>query len=842
MGWIYGNTVVGENALSNGSASSYQYDKIFSNYYLAQLTEQSDGVFLGRKILIDYDQDLKETLIRVQHITIQVEQKDENGNIVHNGAGNPVYENVTGYFYWNSDNEYNYTMKDLVSLSSIDKNTIVYEEQSDETIFLICDSTLTLDQETSPATFLSVADIESENNEENNIKQSLKIIQEIYNNSNYKTNYEKNATIDKELLENSALADSTIWQKVSINNTLKYIKIAELNAKNPKIELLIKPPNPNGICSIPYINADNEDNYKLVMSAQPGFRINPHPYFPVEPYRPGVYTYIAGNKHEIDTSDKYDPDKQYYRDEQAVEIYCNYEPGKFYLNNNLNGQPFNLDNTSGSADSSTQYYIYGSDEGAYYTEYDNINGELKNPEYKPEVAIYYNKDGLNKETRSHVDVKNSIQFLQDGYSNYSYNIGEIYYELADINEEDFPSIDKTNLYYSLNDDGRYCEVTDNHTFNPLATYYYKRTINSQPDVNQLSICLPSIGNMVCEGWDKIYGRDRITGEVVYDPVDNDIKKDLINGDIENTDPNSIVGLLNYLRRKTKEIRGFSDDSIASKVAAIANSLNLKITTDENQNLETYERLDKTDKSHIIQNQIANSNLAIESLVDKIGLQPLSDDCYVVVPNVTEESFVPDLYYIKNGNSYDFASAYDDKTTYYTCRAKNIELNKSNSSTKNTIQGQLDDSFAAAQCRIDDIKNLAEIIGFEYTEDPSLTKSGDYTNTIYTETTTIQSQINSNDTDISKLIALLGVSRNNNDIPTTITSSEQAADESYPTKDVKGHLEKLYKAEKNYYEYIVEIATRLRNIEAFLADGHFLFTAGRSAEQASFSSPSDKLPR
>jgi hypothetical protein len=55
MGWIYGNIVVGENALSNGTAASYQYDKIFSNYYLAQLTEKSDGVFLGRKILIDYD-------------------------------------------------------------------------------------------------------------------------------------------------------------------------------------------------------------------------------------------------------------------------------------------------------------------------------------------------------------------------------------------------------------------------------------------------------------------------------------------------------------------------------------------------------------------------------------------------------------------------------------------------------------------------------------------------------------------------------------------------------------------------------------------------------------------
>lgn len=837
MGWIYGNVVVGENALSNGSASSYQYDKIFSNYYLAQLTEQSDGVFLGRKILIDYDQDLKETLIRVQHTTIQVEQKDDDGNIMHDGAGNPVYENVTGYFYWNSDSEYNYTIKDLVSLSSIDKNTIVYEEQSDETRFLICDSLLTLDQETSPATLLSVTDIESKNNEEDEIKQSLKKIQEIYNNSNYKTNYEKNAKIDKELLENSALADSTIWQKVSVNNTLKYIKIAELNAKNPKIELLIKPPNPNGICSIPYINADNEDNYKLVMSAQPGFRINPHPYFPVEPYRKGVYTYIEGNKHTTENSDQYDPTKQYYRDEQAVEIYCYYTPKKFYLNNNLNGQPFNLDESEyGSTNSSTQYYIYGSDEGAYYTDYNNVNGELKNPEYKPKVAIYYNKDGLSKEKHFHVDVKNSIQFLQDGYSNYPYDTGEIYYELANINKENFSKANKTNLYYSLNDDGRYCEVDNDHKFNSSATYYYKRTINSQPDVNQLSICLPSIGNMVCEGWDKIYGEARVTGEVDYDPVNNKIGEQLINGNIENTDPNSIIGLLNALKRKTQELRGFSDDSIASKVAAIANSLNLKITTDQN-NLETYEYLGKTSKPHIIQNQIANSNLAIESLVNKIGLQSLSDDCYVEVPNVTKESFVPNLYYIKNGNSYTFASEYDDDTTYYTCRAKNIELNKSNTSTSNTIQGQIDENFAAAGYRINDIQNLAAKIGLNCSKNPTLTQSG-----VYADITPIQTQINSNDTDISNLVSLLGVSRGTDGIPTQCTIGRVDSQGNAITQSISKHLTDLQNDSYTHLDYLKEIATRLRNIEAFLADGHFLFTAGRSAEQASFSSPSDNLPR
>ena len=98
MGWIYGNTIVDTN--NSIEIPSYQYDKIFSNYFLARNTETVDNVFLGRKILVDYNQNLTDTLTRV-----------------HTDDG-------VKYYYWRSDGKY--TDTDLVSIASIAQGTYVY--------------------------------------------------------------------------------------------------------------------------------------------------------------------------------------------------------------------------------------------------------------------------------------------------------------------------------------------------------------------------------------------------------------------------------------------------------------------------------------------------------------------------------------------------------------------------------------------------------------------------------------------------------------------------------------------------------------------------------------------
>jgi hypothetical protein len=55
MGWIYGSTIVNDiNSTTSANAIAHQYDKIFSNRYLMDNTSDVDGVFLGRKVLVDY--------------------------------------------------------------------------------------------------------------------------------------------------------------------------------------------------------------------------------------------------------------------------------------------------------------------------------------------------------------------------------------------------------------------------------------------------------------------------------------------------------------------------------------------------------------------------------------------------------------------------------------------------------------------------------------------------------------------------------------------------------------------------------------------------------------------
>lgn len=122
----------------------------------------------------------------------------------------------------------------------------------------------------------------------------------------------------------------------------------------------------------------------------------------------------------------------------------------------------------GNKTSSKDETVYPSDETTQYTKisYDTATGNEKKTEVKYDAAIYYNKDGFNKELRTYytpdnnVDNIDIIQISPTGVSGNEYNVHK-------------------NVYY------------------PVGT--------QQPDIQELRIILPSLGNTISDIWDLIYG-------------------------------------------------------------------------------------------------------------------------------------------------------------------------------------------------------------------------------------------------------------------------------------------------------------------------------------------------
>ena len=169
--------------------------------------------------------------------------------------------------------------------------------------------------------------------------------------------------------------------------------------------------------------------------------------------------------------------------------------------------------------------------------------------------------------------------------------------------------------------------------------------------------------MVCEGWDKIYGVERKTGEYDYDYINNKINIENIPEDL-NEDSNSIVGLMNLTKLNLQKLIENQNNNPTMQINSVANSIPLiseiKVMEDENgdpiidENGELKKQIQYntlTERS-LLQNQIAENNFAIKSILDKTGLTEKEIGFtgeYIVVPNVTADSYQENLYYIAKKN-------------------------------------------------------------------------------------------------------------------------------------------------------------------------------------------------
>ena len=227
---FYGN-------ITNTSRTQFQFDKIYPNRYEMDRNAQTDGVYLGRYVLIEYDNNYHlDTFKRVFFV----------GNVayLYNASQIP-------------DERYKLTK------SQISQNELVYTSNSNltvetglkgnECIFYKCTSAYIANSKEA-ATFEVISRLEG-------------------------PAYTDNYNIDKEHYNPGRGYDSTVWQKVfnkdsDQENSLKehYVMIAELNTVVPTFDVVAEAPSMNPV--VPHFDTESTDvYYKLHWQTPWGFRV-----------------------------------------------------------------------------------------------------------------------------------------------------------------------------------------------------------------------------------------------------------------------------------------------------------------------------------------------------------------------------------------------------------------------------------------------------------------------------------------------------------------------------------------------------------------------------------------
>ena len=207
---FYGN-------ITNTSKTQFQFDKIYSNRVEMERNLLKDNIYIGRYVLIEYDNDIQRDDI------LRVYTTDEITFYLDSSKNTKLTKGQIGR------NELAYTYDD--------NNTYIYYQ-------CVSDYVAGSSQ---PAQFERV---------------------DITTNSNYTRNY----NIDLSVYNSGRGYDSTVWQKVYTNNSEKYVMIAELNSVVPTFTVVADPPTMNPIA--PHFDAESTDvYYKLHWQTPWGFRI-----------------------------------------------------------------------------------------------------------------------------------------------------------------------------------------------------------------------------------------------------------------------------------------------------------------------------------------------------------------------------------------------------------------------------------------------------------------------------------------------------------------------------------------------------------------------------------------
>lgn len=446
------------SSVSNAGKTSMIFDKVYPNRKLMEENCQNDGVFVGRCILIEYDDN---TFTYVSGYTP-----------VRPAAGDSGYT-----LYADTTKKHPFVFK----AQTPEEEGYVLQEGSLVRAKLI-DS---LGNIASTSIFFFVYEKDPETGE-----MSFRYLQE---SKEYLTDYDLNYNIDEQYAKNIAQQyakdhphshidvekyknqifqsgwDSTIWQKVVEQGTIKYKMIASLNSDLPTFNVQGLAPHTEPVA--PFFSPTSTNiNYTLLTPTMWGFKVK-----------------------------NADDDEELLSDEEVV----------YYKNKDTSDDDDEDEKIRARKDDDDD------DEDDDEDDKENTDSKKEDLEGVPyNGAIYYNKAGFDKLKRSVSNVENKISMTPTGYST---------------------------------SDPQYYDEKGKES-----------NLVSKPDMQELVIQLPAIGNAVSELWDLMYGEKDSTGKYYASRNDNIewndttglrmIKEDLDAGGFQYNEnkSESVAGVINSL--------------------------------------------------------------------------------------------------------------------------------------------------------------------------------------------------------------------------------------------------------------------------------------------------------
>lgn len=266
---FYGN-------ISNVNKSTFQFDKIYPNRAAMEQFCNSDGIFVGRYVLVDYNldtsaTDIKENKIPNSKVSIGYDfytlnprgQKElvhwaNGGPVLFSGAGSDVpYYGFGGTAI--NEGDYILVVGSIIQKITIDFPPIYGDEESNPHINAedIFELALT------PSLYIC------ESIDENNYPKFELVLDSSVDNI-----YILNHKIDSQLYGEAIGRgwDSTVWQKTYKDGQICYVMVAELNSVVPTFD--ISADAPTAVPLVPHWGSDSSNvYYKLHMQPQWGFRI-----------------------------------------------------------------------------------------------------------------------------------------------------------------------------------------------------------------------------------------------------------------------------------------------------------------------------------------------------------------------------------------------------------------------------------------------------------------------------------------------------------------------------------------------------------------------------------------
>lgn len=414
---FYGN-------ITNISKTQFTFDKRYPNRVTMDDRASTDGVFVGRYVLVEYDED-------PEFITNYIS----------------VYRTADKHFYTSKDASSKTEVTIGEDGTGIQKGTIVCVPamSGNQPSFNLDEPTMSISE------YWQCVGSRKESDKEIAIFELLT--------SADTSNYHKNYIIDASVHGKGRGYDSTVWQKTYVGSSEKYVMVAELNTIVPTFDL--QADAPTQVPLTPHFDTDsNNVYYKLHWQPQWGLRVKSSDST-IQTNKLDGTSYSEGGAVSITSPDI--DGKEYPSDE------------KMFLTRSL------YDSSDGTV--KTQYYNYPDKNGKSTLEtkrwYDSDKKENIN---KAPAAIYYNKAGFKEDT---------ISYSEDS----SYN---------GWGEEDNAVKGKVTDEIKVLASGQSGILYPNHDGT--------REKSVQPDIQEVSIMLPSIGDSIAKVWDIVYGDKETNAE------------------------------------------------------------------------------------------------------------------------------------------------------------------------------------------------------------------------------------------------------------------------------------------------------------------------------------------